>query len=186
MPAVQRIVYLPFPGETQTAQALITNAVDSSLDLRPNTMKQILAQNPKIQSWTGGNAPYGYTDWWPTSLYVDTTKAPFDDKDIRWAVSYLIDRQQLIDVTFNGASTATGKPVVSQCAAILPDTSAGNDHGESAICSSVPSAKSPANRRGSDSSDASSAATHNTPGPSVARSVRSGVEARGNSVTTMT
>ncbi|HEY3061344.1 MAG TPA: ABC transporter substrate-binding protein [Chloroflexota bacterium] len=113
MPQVQRIVYLPFPGETQTAQALLTNAVDCSLDLRPNTMKQILAQNPKLQGWDGSNPPYGYTDWWPTSLYVDTTKAPWSDKDLRWALSYLIDRQQLIDVTFGGASTPTKLPLPS-------------------------------------------------------------------------
>jgi peptide/nickel transport system substrate-binding protein len=111
MPQVQRIVYLPFPGETQTAQALITNAVDCSLDLRPNTIKQILAQNPKLQGWAGNNPPYGYTDWWPTSLYVDTTKAPFTDKDMRWAISYLIDRKQLIDVAFGGASTPTLLPL---------------------------------------------------------------------------
>jgi peptide/nickel transport system substrate-binding protein len=113
MPAVQRIVYLPFPGETQTAQAHITNTIDSSLDMRPNTIKQILAQNPKIVSWTGNNPPYGYTDWWPTSLYVDTTKAPWSDKDLRWAVSYSLDRQQLIDVAFNGASTLTQLPLPS-------------------------------------------------------------------------
>jgi len=113
MPSVQRIVYLPFPGETQTAQALLTNAVDCSLDLRPNTMKQILSQNPKLQGWDGSNPPYGYTDWWPTSLYVDTTKAPWSDKDLRWALSYLIDRQQLIDVTFGGASTPTKLPLPS-------------------------------------------------------------------------
>jgi len=111
MPAVQRIVYLPFPGETQTAQALITNAVDCSLDLRPNTMKQVLAQNPKIQGWDSSNPPYGYTDWWPTSLYVDATKAPWSDKDLRWALSYTIDRAQLIDVAFNGASTPTKLPL---------------------------------------------------------------------------
>jgi peptide/nickel transport system substrate-binding protein len=110
MPAVQRIVYLPFPGETQTAQALITNAVDCSLDLRPNTMKQILAQNPKLQGWAGNNPPYGYTDWWPTSFYVDTTKAPWSDKDLRWALSYTIDRQQLIDVALGGAGTLTQLP----------------------------------------------------------------------------
>src|SRR6266849_5978680 len=111
MPAVQRIVYLPFPGETQTAQALITNAVDCSLDLRPNTMKQIFTQNPKIQGWDSSNPPYGYTDWWPTSLYVDATKAPWSDKDLRWALSYTIDRAQLIDVAFNGASTPTKLPL---------------------------------------------------------------------------
>ena len=29
---------------------------------------------------------------------------PFDDKDVRWALSYYIDRKQLIDVGYAGAS----------------------------------------------------------------------------------
>jgi peptide/nickel transport system substrate-binding protein len=111
MPAPKRLVYLPNPGETQLAQAVISNAVDVSLDLRPNTIKQVLAQNPKIQGWAGNNPPYGYTDWWPTSLYVNTSKKPFDDKDIRWAISYSLDRQQLIDVAFGGASTVDPLPL---------------------------------------------------------------------------
>lgn len=113
MPAVQRIVYLPNPGETQTAQAAISNAIDCSVDLRPNTIKQVLAQNPKVQGWAGNNPPYGYQDWWPTSLYVNTTKPPFTDKDIRWALSYSLDRQQLIDVAFGGASTPDQLPFPS-------------------------------------------------------------------------
>ena len=86
----------------------------------------------------------------------------------------------------SGASSTMGRPVVSQCAAILPDTSAGSGHGDSAICSSVPSAWSAANRRDSESSEASSAATHKTPGPIAARRLRSGVVASGNNVTTIT
>src|SRR5207244_7943065 len=36
---------------------------------------------------------------------------PFSDNDLRWALSHSIDRQQLIDVTFNGASTPTKLPI---------------------------------------------------------------------------
>jgi len=111
MPAVKRIVYLPFAGETQTAQLHITNQIDSSLDLRPNTIKQVVAQNPKIITHTNRESPYGYTDWWPTSFYLDTTKKPFDDKDMRWAISNLIDRQQLIDVAYSGSGETTQLPL---------------------------------------------------------------------------
>ena len=110
-PAVQRIVYIPFQGETQVAQAHIANQIDASLDLRPNTIKQVVAQNPKIITHTGRESPYGYVDWWPTSLYVDTTKAPFDDKDVRWAISKFIDRQAAIDVAYGGSGTVTALPI---------------------------------------------------------------------------
>jgi len=50
-------------------------------------------------------------DWWPISLYVNNERAPFNDKDVRWALSYYIDRQQLIDVGFLGACTASKLPM---------------------------------------------------------------------------
>ena len=42
-------------------------------------------------------------DWWPISLWVNNEVKPFDDKDVRWALSYYIDRKQLIDVGYAGA-----------------------------------------------------------------------------------
>ena len=107
-PRVERIIYLPFTQETQVAQQLIANEVDCSLDLRPLTMETILAQNPAIITHTFKDPPYGYEDWWPTSLYVNNEREPYNDKDVRWALSYFIDRQQLIEVALGGA----GEPAV--------------------------------------------------------------------------
>jgi peptide/nickel transport system substrate-binding protein len=113
MPKVERIVYLPFAGETQVAQAHIANQIDCSLDLRPNTIKQVIVQNPKIITHTGRELPYGYTDWWPTSLYLNTEKKPFDDKDVRWAISKMIDRKQVVEVGYGGAGTLSKLPIPS-------------------------------------------------------------------------
>ncbi|MGH2617299.1 MAG: ABC transporter substrate-binding protein, partial [Thermomicrobiales bacterium] len=78
MPQVERIVYLPFTQEQQIAQQLISNEVDCSLDLRPLTMETLLVQNPAIITHTGTESPFGYVDWWPTSLYVNNETPPFD------------------------------------------------------------------------------------------------------------
>ena len=111
--AVQRIVYLPFAGETQTAQAAITNQIDASLDLRPETIKTVLDKNPKVITHTGNNPPYGYQDWWPTSLFFNCEIAPFNNPDVRWALSYYIDRKQVIDVAYGGASFRRRCPCLS-------------------------------------------------------------------------
>ncbi len=49
-------------------------------------------------------------DWWPTSLWFNHEDGPFTDKDVRWAVSYSIDRQQMLDVALAGSGIITPLP----------------------------------------------------------------------------
>jgi peptide/nickel transport system substrate-binding protein len=111
LPSVERNIWLPFAGEQQAAQALITNQLDAGTGMQPATFPTVFRQNPKIVTHTGQKPPYGYMDWWPISLYVNNERPPFNDKDVRWALSYYIDRQQLIDVGYLGACTAAKLPM---------------------------------------------------------------------------
>ena len=111
MPRVERNVWLPSAGEQTLAQALITNQVDTAMSMQPSTIQTVLRQNPRVTTHSGEKQPFGYMDWWPYSLYVNTERAPFDDKDIRWALSYFIDRQQIVDVGFAGAAAPSPLPM---------------------------------------------------------------------------
>ena len=113
MPQMQRVVALPTPGEQQLAQAHITNQVDFSTSLQPSTFPTVLQQNPKIITHSGREKPWGYVDWWPASLYLNTTSKPFDDPDVRWAMSYYMDREQIVDVGWAGASSPSSLPLPS-------------------------------------------------------------------------
>jgi len=111
MPKVERNIWLPSAGEQQLAQALITNQVDYSMSMQPATLPTVFRQNPKIITHSGQKPPYGYMDWWPYSLYVNNEKPPFNDKDIRWALSSFIDRQQMVDVSWAGAAEPSPLPL---------------------------------------------------------------------------
>ena len=74
-------------------------------------MEQILAQNPKVTTWTANEKPYGYTDQWPTNLMLNNTKAPFDDKDVRWAISYFIDRDKVVQIGIRGDGSRPPLPL---------------------------------------------------------------------------
>jgi peptide/nickel transport system substrate-binding protein len=111
LPAVERNICLPFAGEQQAAQALITNQLDAGTGMQPATFPTVFRQNPKVITHTGQTSPYGYMDWWPISLYVNNERPPFNDKDVRWALSYYINRQQLIEVGYLGACTASELPL---------------------------------------------------------------------------
>jgi peptide/nickel transport system substrate-binding protein len=111
MPKVERNIWLPSAGEQQLAQALITNQVDYSMSMQPAILPTVFRQNPKITTHSGQKPPYGYMDWWPYSLYVNNEKPPFNDKDIRWALSSFIDRQQIVDVSWAGAAEPSPLPL---------------------------------------------------------------------------
>lgn len=111
LPQVQRIVYLPDPGEQNLAQGLIANNFDITTGIQPTTFPTVFNGNPKVTTWTGQKAPFGYMDWWPHSLYVNTKTGPTADPDIRWAISQYIDRNQMIDVAWSGAATPAKLPM---------------------------------------------------------------------------
>ena len=111
LPQVERIVYTPNPGEQQMAQSLITNNVDVTLDLRPTTIQEVIAQNQNVITHSGQSAPYGYVDWWPISLFFNDSQPPFNDPDVRWAMSYYIDRDEVINTGYGGSGTAAHLPI---------------------------------------------------------------------------
>ena len=112
LPEVERIVLLPDTGEQQLAQGLISNAVDFSTGLQVATFPTVFKGNPKIITFTGTRAARMATvDWWPTSLYLNNERPPFNNPKFRWAISYLIDRQTLIDVGWGGSSSLSPLPM---------------------------------------------------------------------------
>ena len=109
-PDVWRLLQQPFQNDTLAAQQLINNEIDQSLDLRPLVVASLLAQSDHVTTWTGTKPPFGYTDWWPISVYFNTMQAPTNDPKVRWAISYAINRQQLVDVGWGGAGKVSATP----------------------------------------------------------------------------
>ncbi|MGK9230347.1 ABC transporter substrate-binding protein [Inquilinus limosus] len=111
-PAVKRVVIvnvLNQPIDT-VAQRLVNNEFDSSVDMRAQVIGNIVEQNKDIQSWTGAEPPYGYLDWWPNSLWMNTQLEPYSDPRVRKAISRAIDRDRIDEVLYDGAKIATIYP----------------------------------------------------------------------------
>ncbi len=102
-PDVWRMLYQPYQNDTLAAQQIINNEIDQAIDLRPLVVASLLAQCDHVTTWTGSKPPFGYTDWWPISVNFNCAQAPTDNPKVRWAISYAINRQQLVDTGWGGA-----------------------------------------------------------------------------------
>jgi peptide/nickel transport system substrate-binding protein len=111
MPWPESITDIPVQTDELMAQLIINDETDTTLDLRPATIKAILDQAPDhVVSYSGLNPPYGYVDWWPISVHINNNEAPYDDVRVRWALAYAIDQQGVVDVGQGGAGTVTNMP----------------------------------------------------------------------------
>jgi peptide/nickel transport system substrate-binding protein len=111
-PAVKRIIIANITGVSMdtVAQRLVNNEFDSALDMRSSVIGNILAQNPEITTHTGNESPFGYLDWWPNSLWMNTQLEPYSDVRVRRAISLAINRDAINDVLYDGAKIATIYP----------------------------------------------------------------------------
>ncbi len=102
-PKFQRVIYLSARDDSQHAQLIITNEVDVSYILPVATMQAAIAQNPDIVTFTGQQPPFGYLDWCPIDLNFNCETAPWDNAQLRWAISNAIDRTKLVGISESGA-----------------------------------------------------------------------------------
>ncbi len=111
-PAVKRIIIANITGVSMdtVAQRVVNNEFDSALDMRSSVIGNILAQNPEITTHTGNESPFGYLDWWPNSLWMNTQIEPYSDVRVRRAISLSINRDVINDVLYEGAKIATIYP----------------------------------------------------------------------------
>jgi peptide/nickel transport system substrate-binding protein len=111
LPKVERLIYLTYMEEPKRVQNLIANNMDTCLDLRPPNIQSIVESNPNVTTWTGRDLPHGYLDWWPICLGFNNQEEPFSDPEIRRAINHAINREQIIEIGWQGGGTYSLLPL---------------------------------------------------------------------------
>jgi peptide/nickel transport system substrate-binding protein len=101
-----KIVNFQFLGSpTSAALALAADEIDT-----PNIgilsladFLAVAARNANVKAWYE-DAPYAWLDPCPRPLMVQNATPPWDQKEGRWALSYLIDWQAIVDLAYEGTT----------------------------------------------------------------------------------
>ena len=108
-PAAKYAKFIVAGNEEQTVAKMAAHQLDSAMDMNLGAFKALKAKNPKVIAWYD-KAPFAVLDPCPRNLELNTTLAPWDDVDMRWALNYAIDRDQIIAVAYEGTSTKSRIP----------------------------------------------------------------------------
>ncbi len=74
------------------------------MNITLGAFEAIQAQNPNAIAWHD-KLPYAWADPCPREISFNTTVAPWDNANIRKAISLFIDRNQIVDVAYEGTTT---------------------------------------------------------------------------------
>ncbi len=106
LPAPERVIFLESGGEESRAQLMASNQLDAAQNVTIGTFEAIQAQNPNVVAWYA-DYPYAAADPCARQLEINTTIAPWDDANMRKAVAHIIDRTQIVNVAYEGTTTAS-------------------------------------------------------------------------------
>jgi len=112
LPEVQRIIVRPATGEA-LPQLYINNELDVGNAMTKGNFEAALAQNRNLATWNDKGPAWGGPDGCIYRITFNCQKPPFDDPEIRWAFNYAIDREQLVNLAYEGGTHTAVAPFSS-------------------------------------------------------------------------
>lgn len=106
LPAPKRLIWNWAGPEEARAALMADNGLDSLMDITKGTYEALVAQNPNVHAWTD-TLPYATLDPCARSFEFNTSKAPWDTAAMRRAVNHAINRDQIVDIAYEGTTVAS-------------------------------------------------------------------------------
>ena len=103
LPKLDKIIFRSIPDNSARLNALTTGEIDLADGINPSDAQQIKG-NADLQLIERPSMNVGY-------LGLTSTRAPFDNKLVRQAVNYAIDKQALVDAFYEGYANVAVNPM---------------------------------------------------------------------------
>jgi peptide/nickel transport system substrate-binding protein len=106
LPEPKRLIWVIASSEDQKALLISNHELDSVMNITLGAFQAVQAKNPNAIAWHA-ELPYAWADPCPRQLSFNTAAAPWDDPNLRKAVSLIIDRNKNIAIAYEGTTTAS-------------------------------------------------------------------------------
>lgn len=103
LPEPKKVIYSYVGTEEVRTQTGIDDGFDTMQDMTLGAFEAMKAQN---ENWVAFNPelPYAWLDPCARILSLNSSVAPWDDKEMRWMLSDVMDRQQIVDIAYEGTT----------------------------------------------------------------------------------
>lgn len=103
LPKPKKLIWT-WGGPEETRASLMANGqLDSLMDITAGAFLALKAKNPKVIAWWDKD-PWSALNPSPRALEFNHLQEPWNDKEMRWAVNYVIDRDQIVKVAYENTT----------------------------------------------------------------------------------
>ena len=104
LPKPEKIEFVVNETEEVRVARAADRQLDSIADLTAGAFDSLKARNDGIISWLP-DKPYAWTDPCTRLISPNNTVAPWNDREMRWALNHAIDREEVVRVAYEGTTT---------------------------------------------------------------------------------
>lgn len=103
LPEPERLQFVVNETEDVRIARAIDHQLDSIADMTAGAYESLTAKNSTVRSWLP-DKPWAWADPCTRMLSFNTTVAPWNDPDMRWAINYAIDRDEIVKIAYEGTT----------------------------------------------------------------------------------
>jgi len=129
LPEPLRAIWIVTGNDSIRTTLSINNEVDSIMDVTLGAFEAMQAQNPNIHAWVEG-MPFVWLDPCARQMSIQTGEqnAPWDDPEMRWVLSNAIDRNEIVEIAYQGV-TIPSRTIYVEYGGLFPTIDAIEDAG---------------------------------------------------------
>jgi peptide/nickel transport system substrate-binding protein len=103
MPEPLRLEFIITGAEESKALLMADGQLDSAMDMSLGALEAVMFENPNVVTWFDGS-PYAWPDPCPRQMSVNHTIEPWDDPNMRTALSLIVDRNEVVEIAYEGTT----------------------------------------------------------------------------------
>jgi peptide/nickel transport system substrate-binding protein len=104
LPKPKKLVWVWYGPEETRAAAMADNKLDSLMDITLGALQALIQRNNKVIAYYD-KPPFAWVpDPCSRTFEFNTSAEPWNDKEMRWAINYLIDRPKIVQIAYEGST----------------------------------------------------------------------------------
>ncbi|MGW5362618.1 ABC transporter substrate-binding protein [Actinopolymorpha pittospori] len=104
LPKPERLEWVVSETEDIRVARASDHQLDSVADLTAGAFESLRARNPEVISWLPAK-PYAWPDPCTRLFSLNNAVAPWNDREMRWAVNHALDRDEIVRIAYEGTTT---------------------------------------------------------------------------------